>query len=61
MTLTITINIILSAIVFTTVLGFLAAAIKPARQVIATTPGRTQTPCANRPPAAAAAFAHGIA
>lgn len=60
MTLAITINLILSAIVFTAIVGFLAAAIRPARRIATAAPESTPTPSSNRPRAAAAP-AHGIA
>lgn len=54
MTLAITINLILSAIVFTAIVGFLAAAIRPARRITTNAPASSRTPSYNRPPATAA-------
>lgn len=44
MTLAITINLILSAIVFMTIVGFLAAAIMPPRRGITPAPASGRTP-----------------
>lgn len=62
MTLAITINLILSAIVSTAIVGFLVAAIRPARRVATNTPASGRASSSNRRPVtAAAAPARGLA
>lgn len=51
-TLAITIDLILSAIVFTAIVGFLAAAIRPARRVTTIAPASSRASSSNRPPVA---------
>jgi hypothetical protein len=62
MTLAITINLILSAIVFTAIVGLLATAIRPARRVAMNAPASGRASSSNRPGVAvAAAPAGGLA
>jgi hypothetical protein len=61
MTLALPINIILSAIVFIAIVGFLAAAIRPARRVPTNAPASGRASTSNRPAVAlAAAPARGL-
>ena len=62
MTLVLTLNLILSAIVFTAIVGFLATAIRPARRVATSAPASGRAPSSSRRAATAgAAPARGLA